>query len=160
MLVHQDLDRAEQVAGYWAQRDCPVVIHADTRTNASEYAQMQDRLAQFNNIRFANRHACDWGKFSIVQATQDAAELLLRDFADVSHVFLASGSCLPLRPVEELNEYLNARLDTDFIESVTTDEVVWTVGGLDRERFTLRFPFSWKNRRRLFDRYVELQRKI
>jgi len=160
MLVHQDLDRAAQVAVYWAQRDCPVVIHADTRTNAAEYERMQGRLAQFNNVRFATRHACDWGKFSIVHATQDAAELLLQEFADVTHVFLASGSCLPLRPVEELNKYLAARPDTDFIESVTTDEVVWTVGGLDRERFTLRFPFSWKNHRRLFDRYVDLQRKV
>jgi len=160
MLVHQDLDRAAQVAGYWAQNDCPVVIHADTRTNALEYAQFQRSLAQFSNVRFANRHACDWGKFSIVHATQDAAELLLRDFADVSHVFLASGSCLPLRPVAELTQYLAERADTDFIESVTTDEVVWTVGGLDRERFTLRFPFSWKRRRWFFDRYVEMQRAL
>ena len=36
----------------------------------------------------------------------------------------------------------------------------WTVGGLDEERFTLRFPFSWKKRRFLFDRYVALQRRL
>lgn len=160
MLVHQDLGRAAQVAGYWAQRNCPVVIHADTRTDPEQFADLERQLAQFDNIRFSSRHACDWGKFSIVRATQDAAELMLADFPDVSHVFLASGSCLPLRPVEELNQYLADRPTTDFIESVTTDEVVWTVGGLDRERFTLRFPFSWKKHRWLFDRYVDLQRKI
>ena len=160
MLVHQDLDRAAQVAGYWAQRDCAVVIHADIRTNKAEFADMRDRLAQFGNVRLIQRHACDWGKFTIVQATQDAAEILLAEFPKVSHAFLASGSCLPLHPVEELNQYLAERPDTDFIESVTTDEVVWTVGGLDRERFTLRFPFSWKKHRWLFDRYVDLQRRV
>jgi hypothetical protein len=70
----------------------------------------------------------------------------------------ASGSCLPLRPVDELRSYLAERSTTDFIESVTTEEVPWTVGGLDTERFTLRFPFSWKRQRRLFDAYVRLQR--
>ncbi len=44
--------------------------------------------------------------------------------------------------------------------SATTADVPWTVGGLDHERFTLFFPFSWKKRRYLFDRFVDLQRKI
>ena len=76
------------------------------------------------------------------------------------HVYLSSGSCLPLRPVEELVDYLAARPRTDFIESATTADVPWIVGGLDFERFTLRFPFSWKKHRYLFDRYVDLQRKL
>jgi Family of unknown function (DUF5927)/Core-2/I-Branching enzyme len=85
---------------------------------------------------------------------------MLAEFAQVHHVYLASGSCLPLRPVQELIDYLAARPRTDFIESATTADVPWTVGGLDHERFTLRFPFSWKRHRYLFDRYVELQRRF
>ena len=75
-------------------------------------------------------------------ATQSAAELMLKGYEDVSHVYLTSGSCLPLRPVQELVDYLAASPRTDFIESATTADVPWTVGGLDEERFTLRFPFS------------------
>lgn len=67
---------------------------------------------------------------------------------------------MPLRPVKELAAYLESRPRTDFIESATTSEVSWTVGGLDAERFTLRFPFSWKNNRSLFDGYVKLQRLL
>jgi hypothetical protein len=62
--------------------------------------------------------------------------------------------------VHELVTYLNERPRTDFIESVTTADVGWTVGGLDLERFTLRFPFSWRKNRRLFDGYVRMQRRI
>ena len=76
------------------------------------------------------------------------------------HVWLASGSCLPLRPVQELIDYLDARPDTDFIESARLSEVPWTIGGLDAERFTLHFPLSWRRHRRLFDRYVDLQRAM
>jgi uncharacterized protein DUF5927/core-2/I-Branching enzyme len=160
MLAHQHLDRVAQVSGYWAQRDNPVVIHVDARAPEDEYQTLKDQLAQFSNVRFTKRRPCDWGKFSIVSATQDAAQQLLDDFAEVTHLFLASGTCLPLRPVEELEDYLSSRPDTDFIESVTTEEVIWTVDGLDLERFTLRFPFSWKKHRRLFDRYVLLQRRV
>ncbi len=160
ILAHENLNRVAQVAGYWAQHDCPVVIHVDARTDPAEYRTLEQALAQFNNVRFADRRACHWGKFSIVGATLDAANILLGDFGDVSHVFLASGSCLPLRPVGQLNDYLNRNDQTDFIESVTTEEVTWTVGGLDLERFTLWFPFSWRKRRWLFDRFVSLQRRI
>ena len=85
--------------------------------------------------------------------------VMLTDFPEVRHVYLASGSCLPLRPVDELRDYLNDRPRTDFIESVTTADVGWTIGGLNFERFTLRFPFSWRKHRLLFDTYVELQRR-
>ena len=85
---------------------------------------------------------------------------MLSRFPKVRHVYLASGSCLPLRPVQELIDYLEDRPRTDFIESATTADVPWTVGGLDEERFTLRFPFSWRRNRYLFDRAVEVQRLL
>lgn len=160
MLVHTALDRAEQVARHWATHGCPVVIHVDRRVKKDVYQPFADSLADLNNVVFSKRHACDWGTWSLVAASQDASELMLSRFPEARHIYLASGSCLPLRPVDDLKHYLAARPMTNFIESVTTEDVPWTVGGLDAERFTLRFPFSWKKQRRLFDRYVELQRKM
>jgi hypothetical protein len=160
MLCHTAFDRAAQVARYWAERGCPVVIHVDKRVGSRNHAKFQRSVADLENVKFGPRFACEWGTWGMVAATQAAAELMLKSFADVRHVYLASGSCLPLRPVEELKHYLDERPNTDFIESVTTEDVTWTVGGLDEERFTLRFPFSWKKHRELFDRYVRLQRKV
>lgn len=160
MLVHTALNRAEQVARHWAAAGCPVVIHADTNVPRRVFRAFRKSLEDVERIRFSDRHRCEWGTWGIVAATQAGAEVMLRDFPEVSHVYLASGSCLPLRPVPELTDYLAARPDTDFIESATTADVEWTVGGLDSERFTLRFPFAWKKHRRLFDRYVELQRRV
>ena len=160
MLCHTALDRAAQVARHWAERGCPVVIHVDRRVGRKPYARLIKTLADLKNIRFSARHACEWGTWGLVAATQDAATLMLQEFHTVRHVYLASGSCLPLRPVDEMVRYLNERPRTDFIESVTTEDVGWTIGGLDVERFTLRFPFSWRKHRRLFDGYVRLQRRL
>ena len=93
-------------------------------------------------------------------ATQDAAEALLEAAPGVTHVMTVSGACLPLRPVPELAGYLARYPDRDFIESVDAVDVGWTVGGLNEERFTLRFPFAYRRQRKLFDRYVELQRRL
>jgi len=160
MLCHTALDRAAQVARYWAERGCPVVIHVDRRVRQRAYARLVRDLADVADVRFSERHTCEWGTWGIVGGTQAAATVMLRDFPAVRHVYLSSGSCLPLRPVEELVAYLNERPRTDFIESVTTEDVGWTIGGLDVERFTLRFPFSWRRQRRLFDGYVRLQRRV
>jgi len=160
MLVHTALHRAEQVARHWRAAGCPVVIHVDKKVAQTTYTRFENALSEDPGIVFSPRHRCEWGAWGIVAATQAASELMLARFGDVRHVYLASGSCLPLRPVQELVDYLAERPRTDFIESATTADVPWTVGGLDAERFTLRFPFSWKRQRALFDKYVEFQRRI
>jgi hypothetical protein len=160
MLVHTALNRAEQAARHWASGGCPVVIHVDKSVDRKVYNAFTKSLADVPNIEFSTRFRCEWGTWGIVAASQAASELMLSAYPFVRHVYLASGSCLPLRPVEELVQYLEARPRTDFIESATTADVPWTVGGLDEERFTLRFPFSWKRNRFLFDRYVAIQRGL
>ncbi len=160
MLVHTALDRAEQVIRAWVAGGCPVVVHVDTKVNKRTNARFVAALSDLAMVKFCRRYRCEWGTWGIVAASQAASELLLTSFPAVRHVYLGSGSCLPLRPVSELRRYLDARPNTDFIESATTADVPWTVGGLSTERFTLRFPFSWRRHRLLFDRYVALQRKV
>ncbi|MBE9636743.1 beta-1,6-N-acetylglucosaminyltransferase [Salipiger mangrovisoli] len=160
MLVHTAFDRAEQAARHWATAGCPVVIHVDQNVPQATYGAFAKALSDVPQVLFSRRHRCEWGTWGLVAASQDAAELMLERFIDVRHVYLTSGSCLPLRPVDELIDYLNARPHTDFIESATTADVPWTVGGLDEERFTLFFPFSWRRNRFLFDRLVEVQRRL
>jgi len=160
MLVHNAFDRAEQVIRHWVAGGCPVVVHVDKNVSTDAYRSFVAAVSDLDEVKFSKRHRCEWGTWGLVAATQAGSELLLESFPDVRHVYLASGSCMPLRPIAELKRYLAERPRTDFIESATTADVPWTVGGLDEERFTLRFPFSWRKNRYLFDRYVEFQRRI
>lgn len=160
MMCHTALHRAAQIARHWAAAGCPVVIHVDRRVPKEEFDDLARRVADMEIISFSPRHACVWGTWSLVAATQGAAEQILRRHTGIRHVYLASGACLPLRPVEELADYLAARPGTDFIESVTTSDVTWTKGGLDSERFSLHFPFGWRSHRRLFDIAVRVQRRL
>jgi len=160
MLVHEALDRAAQVARHWATSGCPVVVHVDLQVGDEDFSSFANSLSDLPDLVFSRRHRCEWGAWSLVRASQTASEMMLQTYPEVRHVYLASGSCLPLRPIQELVDYLDERPGTDFIESTTTQDVPWTTGGLNSERFTLRFPFSWKRHRRLFDSFVRLQRRV
>lgn len=160
MLVHGALDRAAQVARYWAEDGAPVVIHVDARVGAADMARLVQSLADLKQVRLCRRHRCDWGTWSLVVAMQTAAAQLLVEFPAVSHVYAASGACLPMRPLADLRHWLARHPQTDFIESVNVADVNWTKGGLSEERFTLSFPLAYKRHRWLFDRLVDLQRRL
>ena len=157
MLAHAALGRAAQVARVISASGSPLIVHVDSRVGPA-FEAFEKKIADLPNVSLAPRLACEWGTWTLVQASRDAAETLLREHPDLTHVYLISGACLPIKPISELAGYLEAHRDTDFIESVTISEVPWTQGGLSEERFTLTFPFPWRQRRRLFDLWVELQR--
>jgi hypothetical protein len=160
ILVHDPLDRAAEVARHLALAGAPIVIHVDARVPRAAFGAFAARLADLPRVRFARRQRCRWGTWSIVEATLEASRQMLAEFPEVGHVFLACGTALPIRPVADLRAFLGQRPETDFIESVTTEDVAWTIGGLDRERFTLSFPFAWKSQRLLFDLWVRAQRRL
>ncbi|MBU3028838.1 beta-1,6-N-acetylglucosaminyltransferase [Paracoccus marinaquae] len=160
LLCHDRLDVAARMARIWAEGGARVAIHVDAKTPGAEIATLRTALADLEGILYSRRRRCDWGRFNLVRATQDAAEELLAACPDLTHVYLASGACLPLRPVAELAAHLAADPGRDHIESVSAHDVGWTVGGLNDERFTLYFPFDWRRQRGLFDRSVEWQRRL
>ena len=115
MLCHTALGRAAELARHWAASGCPVVIHVDRRVPRDDIETMRRALADCPGIVFSERYACEWGTWSLVAATLAATQQLLADHADVRHVCLVSGMCLPLRPVAELVAYLEEHSGTDFI---------------------------------------------
>lgn len=159
LLCHSDLDMAARLARVWVDGGARVAIHVDAKAPAGAAARLREALAPCDGVIFSRRHRCSWGRFSLVRATQDAAAALLDRFPDITHVYLASGACLPLRPIGDLVAFLAADPARDHIESVSSREAGWTVGGLSEERFTLFFPFDWKRQRRLFDWFVDWQRR-
>ena len=160
MLVHTALDRAAQVARHWAEAGSPVAIHCEARVSRDAFASLKARVADLPLVQFTRRRRCDWGTWSIVQATLDAVADLLQQAPDVTHVCLTSGGCLPLRPISELEAFLGHYPGTDFIESTAIEDVTWVRGGLEEERFRLRFPVCYKGRPTLFDELVALQRRL
>ncbi|MEM9852322.1 MAG: beta-1,6-N-acetylglucosaminyltransferase, partial [Pseudomonadota bacterium] len=160
VLAHQDLHRTAELVRHLAQEAAAVAVHIDAKVRRDAYDAVRADLGDLENVVFSRRTPCEWGRFSLVQATNDAAEALLNLAPDLDHVMLCSGSCLPVRPIRQLRRFLARNRGVDLIESVSVAGNIWVKGGLNEERFTLYFPFSWRKQRRLFDRFVTLQRRL
>lgn len=160
VLAHDNLGRVADLIDHLVAADCPVCVHIDKKTGPKVFARFQARMAAHPNVSFARRHRCEWGRFSIVDATLAASETLLADNPGLQNVMLISGSCLPIRPLRQLKNFLKRNEGTDFIESVSVRGNAWVKDGLSAERFSLYFPFSWRRQRRLFDKAVDWQRKL
>lgn len=159
MLCHDNLPLAARMTRIWAEGGARVAMHIDAKAPEAEVARLRAALSDIA-VTHAPRRSCAWGTFSLVAATQDTAAALLRAHPDLTHVLLVSGACLPLRPPAELMMFLARHPGADFIESVNVHDVGWTIGGLHEERFTLHFPVSFRRNRKLFDRLVNIQRRI
>ncbi len=160
LLVHDHLDRAAALVRFLHESGCKIAVHVDAKVAEDEFGRFRQAVGHLENVGFAPRVHCEWGRFSLVQAQLAAAETLLEKFDDVTHVMLLSGACLPNRPLPELADFLARHPDTDFIESVAVGGTSWIKGGLEAERFSLYFPLSFVRHRRRFDALVWLQRKL
>ena len=160
ILAHSNLNRVAQVAKFLSASGLHVAIHVDQNVPAERYNKLKSSLFSCPDILWAKRIECQWGHFSLVEATLGMSAEILSKWPDAGHVMLISGGSLPIRPPSELITFLRENPDVDFIESVSIGKNNWITGGLGIERFTLTFPFSWKKQRWLFDRWVDVQRKL
>ena len=160
LLAHHELGRATELVQALHLSGCKIAIHVDAKTPDADFNAFSDSLSALPNVVFAPRIRCEWGQFSLIKAQLSTAELLLNSFEDVGHVIQISGSCLPNRPLPELIGFLEQNKDTDFIESIMVGGKNWIKGGLEAERFSLIFPFSFAKHRKLFDASVWVQRKL
>lgn len=110
-------------------------------------------------IYHADRVKVVWGEWSIVQATLNClAQVKLHD-TDSDYFMLISGSCMPIKPVELLEKYLQ-RSGKDHIEAVNAQEHKWVTAGLQKQRWTKYHFFNWRYQQPLFDNSLKLQRKL
>ena len=99
MLVHTAFGRAEQMIRHWADAGCPVVVHVDRNVGQATHDAFVAALADLADVSFGRRYRGEWGMWGLIAASQAASRQLLDRYPQIQHVYLASGACLPLRPI-------------------------------------------------------------
>ena len=111
-LCHDELQVAADMVRTWHEGGAAVAIHVDRRTAEADYQAMRDKLADLGDIVWVDRQKCDWGMFSMVEATRAAARALLES----DSVNLVNKT-LTLDPLHNKKETLDpiARKGGDFV---------------------------------------------
>jgi hypothetical protein len=114
LLFHADPQQAKRLL----QRLVPVgrcIVHVDAKSDLSAF-QIDDPRVVYVSDRVDVR----WGAISQVEATLRLMRTALSEceVPQVSHFVLLSGSCYPLRPLEEFRTYSGLNADTNFIKMI------------------------------------------
>ena len=161
LLAHENLFRVRQIVRHLSEGGSPVALHLDSKVSAASREMLEYNFSDLPNVYFVESEHCEWGHWSIVEATIRATQLLLKKAPGLDFIANLSGSCLPIRPLSELKSYLEThKYPTDFIESHSVNETTWVTDGLSKERTTLYHFFNWKSSRKRFNFSVGLQRLL
>lgn len=133
-----------------------VVIHFDRNAPEAQFGRLSAAMASNPAIHLvADRIRCGWGDFTLVEATLLALRLIRDRGLACDRVMLVSGACLPIRPIAELSDYLDAHPQTEFIEVHGAE---WIVAGMRQARYEHYHIFNKRKRPRLFFYFHVLQK--
>lgn len=142
ILAHNQPGQVAELAKALVQsaEDGTALIHFDAGADDKHFHQLEELVSENDAIRLAKeRIRCKWGDYSLVQAVIDCLSELIGNGESFDYVLLLSGTCLPNRPIRQLERYLRENYGKEFIENA---DPAWVVDGLRSERFELYFPFA------------------
>ena len=160
LLAHKDPTAVSDLVTHLSAAGHYVVIHYDRSSPAGEYDAIATAFKDASNVRLVpDRVRCGWGDWSLVEATLRTMALAEREFADATHFYLLSGDCLPIKPANFLERYLDER-DVDFIETHDFHESSWIKTGFRDERLRYFHLFNERSETKLFYASFHLQKRL
>jgi hypothetical protein len=151
LLCHEPPPQLRQLISSLLESGSNIFVHYDANSTWSlEYESQSWGLGEFpGKLYFARRERVAWGEWSIVQATLNCLQRWRELEDDSDYLMLISGSCLPIKPLGSLTEFLS-KAQQDFIETVHAENKRWVSHGDQEERWAHYCLVSWLKRPRLF----------
>ncbi|MBZ5486452.1 hypothetical protein HW452_02830 [Halomonas aquamarina] len=161
LLAHEKPEQLKDLLGSLLNAGSNVYVHHDATTSGDLPAAVArwgyDQLP--GKIYFSKRVKVVWGEWSIVQATLNCMEAIQQHDTDSDYFMLISGSCMPIKPIHLLEQYL-AKTAKDHIEAVNAEKHTWVTAGLQKQRWSKYHFFNWRYQTFLFDTSLKIQRKL
>jgi len=140
--------------------DCEVIVHYDKRESLDLYLGLKGNYDACSRCHFLpdeDRVKGGWGTFALVQAVLNVFNYLDRNCLCFSHCYLISGSCFPIRPLTELNQFLQNNQGIEFIECQDSD---WIQGGIKKDRYLYHHFLAKRKHSKLFRWSYLIQKKL
>ena len=130
ILAHNQPLQLERLLHSLQHNDADIFIHLDKKTDSAPF----QHLANIKNVYFIkNRINVYWGTYNIVKATFNSFKEVLNAGKNYQYLNLLSGQDYPLKPQQELHDFLNANPGKAFMNYLLF-ETEWP-DGLPRVRF-------------------------
>jgi hypothetical protein len=138
--------------------DSHAVIHYDLKSPEAQFRKLKNDFAGSDRVHLVrDRIRCGWGDFTLVKSVLNALRLIRDENIICDRVMLVSGACMPIRPLAELSDFLDAHPDREFIETFDSD---WIVGGLREERWQYHHVVNHRTYYNTFRFLLNIQRAV
>lgn len=118
ILAHSQPRQLERMVRNLQHDDADIYIHLDKKTDTAPF----QHLAQIKNVYFIkNTVKVYWGTYNIVKATFNSFKEILDSGRDYGYLNLLSGQDYPLKPQQELHDFLNANPGKAFMNYLLFD---------------------------------------
>lgn len=161
VLAHNQPERLSNITSSIinASTDASIIIHYDGNASQDGFNKLHSSVANNPKIHLVNKRVrCQWGTYSLVDATLESLRQAKKLSIDFDYVILLSGACMPSKPIKELEKFLSANNGKEFIEF---NDENWMIGGLRKERYEFYFPYgASKEKSFIEDTWVNIQKKL
>ena len=117
ILIHENPLQIKRLIKRLAHPDADFYVHIDLKTDINPFLSLQSQ-----NIKFiVNRVRVRWGAYSIVQATVNGLEEILRTGNIYDYINLMSGQDYPLKSTTEIHCFLENNPNKAFMDTLSIE---------------------------------------
>jgi len=119
ILAHGNPSQLERLVKRLMCTHTDIYIHLDGKSNIDEFVQLE----RLDNVFFIkNRTVITWANYSMVKATLDSFEEILKRGIVYSHLNLLSGQDYPLKSAAAIQRFFLANADKSYMRSRQVEE--------------------------------------
>lgn len=160
LLCHDSAERVVSLVRQLLEEDpdCRVIVHLDKKSSKDTFRKLVSALDDEPRCHLMRKRVrCGWGQWGLVEAPLRALRHALSQEVVTDYFYLLSEYCRPVRPLNELREFLTAHRETDFIECETSG---WIKGGIREDRYLYRHYLDKRKHPKLHRWMYRVQKKL
>lgn len=112
ILAHSEPRQLERLVARLQHKTAYFFIHIDKKTNIAPFEFLTENERVF---LITNREKVSWGAYSIVQATLNGFEAIIKSGIPIDVVNLLSGSDYPLKNSDKINQFFDEHKGQNFM---------------------------------------------
>lgn len=140
-MAHNDSNHLEMLI-LSLGKNAEIFIHIDGYVDINNFIH----LNKYENVHFIkHRIKISWGGISIVDAMLKLLNMAINMKLNCSHYIFLSGSCYPIKPIKQLENFLSNNLDKSFIKYIN----LYDHPNFERQiryRYVMENPFPYRNK--------------
>lgn len=143
VLAHKNVAQVKMLLEVLQAENRSVFLHIDRLAKKSIYKNAKTELDGIKHLSFLHRYPTHWGSFGLIKATLAGIRQAILD-PQVDYAILLSGQDFPIKPLSELENFLETSEGMSFMEADPFPLPHWKdCGGYERiQRWYFSLPLK------------------